>query len=174
MKLATVSAFVLSLVLASTAFAQTISFDFDRSISFGAYKTYAWVAGTNVPDQLVHRRLVSAVDAQLAMKGLRQVESGEADVLVAYHASFDKDLQVTGFGTGWGGYRFGAYRSGTVRAEEILVGTMIVDIVDAATSTIVWRGTATKDIDVDAKPEKRDKNIAKTAEKLFKHYPPAQ
>ena len=49
---------------------------------------------------------------------------------------------------------------------------MVIDMVDAKTSTIVWRGTATKDIDVNAKPDKRDKNIAKTAQKLFKHYPP--
>ena len=44
--------------------------------------------------------------------------------------------------------------------------------VDARTKTIVWRGTATKDIDVNANPDKRDKNIAKTTEKLFKSYPP--
>jgi hypothetical protein len=35
----------------------------------------------------------------------------------------------------------------------------------------VWRGTATKDIDVNAKPDKRDKSITKAAEKLFKNYP---
>lgn len=42
---------------------------------------------------------------------------------------------------------------------------------DARTRTIVWRGSATRDIDVNAKPDKRDENINKTAAKLFKHYP---
>lgn len=174
MRLATVTAALAGmLMLGATAFAQTISFDFDRSVRFGGFKTYAWVPGTNVPDQLVHRRIVDAVDVQLALKGLNKVHEGnQPDLLIAYHASFDKDLQITGFGSGWGGYRFGGSRSGSARAEEILVGTMVIDIVDAKTSTIVWRGTATKDIDVAAKPEKRDKNITKTAQKLFKHYPP--
>src|SRR5262245_58055195 len=173
MRLVTIAAAVFALALSTVANAQTINFDFDKSVSFGGFKTYAWVPGTNVPDQLVHNRLVNAVDVQLALKGMTKVHSDtKPDVLIAYHASFDKDLQITGFGTGWGGYRFGGMRSGQARAEEILVGTMVVDIVDAKTNNIVWRGTATKDIDVNAKPEKRDKNINKTAEKLFKNYPP--
>jgi hypothetical protein len=65
-------------------------------------------------------------------------------------------------------------RSGTARAEEILVGSLVIDVVDARTRTIVWRGMASKDIDVDASAEKRDKNINKAAEKLFKNYPPKQ
>jgi hypothetical protein len=32
---------------------------------------------------------------------------------------------------------------------------------------------ATRDLDVKATPEQREKNINKAVEKLFKHYPPA-
>jgi hypothetical protein len=99
---------------------------------------------------------------------------GTPDVLVAYHASFDRDLQINGFSSGWGGYRFGGTRTGSARAEEILVGTLAVDIVNAATKTIVWRGMATKEVDVKANPDKREKNINKAAEKLFKNYPAAK
>lgn len=174
MKLMTVAAALLGVALSTTAsFAQSITFDFDRSVHFAGFRTYAWVPGTNVPDQLVHRRIVNAVDVQMALKGLTQVHEGtKPDLLLAYHASFEQDLQITGFGSGWGGYRFGGARSGTARAEEILVGTLVIDLVDARNNTIVWRGTATKDIDVKASADKRDKNITKTAQKLFKHYPP--
>lgn len=169
----TFAALVATLALATAAFAQTISFDFDKSVNFAGYRTYAWAQGTNVPDALVHQRVVNAVDAQMAMKGLRRVQGDVTpDVLVAYHAAFDKTLQITGFGSGWGGYRFAGSRTASARAEEIVVGTMIVDIVDTTTRTIVWRGTATKDVDMNAKPEKRDRNISRTAEKLFKNYPP--
>ena len=58
--------------------------------------------------------------------------------------------------------------------DEILVGTLVVDVVDAKTKTIVWRGTATKDVDTKASAEKRDKNINRAAEKLFKNYPPVK
>jgi hypothetical protein len=159
----------------TVAFAQSVTYDFDSTADFSRLKRYAWVPGTNLSDELNHKRVVSALDAQLAAKGLSRVEAAtEADVLVAYHASFDRDLQLSGFSSGWGGYRFGPARSGSARMEAILVGTLAVDIVDAASKTIVWRGIATKDIDVTASPEKRDKNIKRAVEKLFKNYPPTK
>jgi hypothetical protein len=165
-----------SLVILSTiTFAQSVMFDFDKTTDFSKLKTYAWVRGTSVPDALNHQRIVSAVDTQLRMKGFVQVDaSANPDVLVAYHASFDRDLQITGFSSGWGGYRFAGSRSGTARTEEILTGTLVIDMVNAGTETIVWRGIATKEVDVDAKPEKRDKDINRAAEKIFKNYPPVK
>lgn len=156
---------------AVTLTAQNITFDFDKTANFAGFKTYAWTRGTVVNDALNHKRIVSAIDTQLVQRGLAQVESG-SDILVAYHASFDRDLQVNGFATGWGPYRFGPSASGYARTEQILVGTLAVDIVDARTKTIVWRGVASKDINVNAKPQERDKNINRAAAKLFKNYPP--
>lgn len=111
------------------------------------------VQGTTLSDQFNHARVVSAVGAQLAAKGLKQ---------------------ITGFSTGWGPYRFGADRSGTARTEEILTGTLAVDLVDSRTRTIVWRGIASKEVDVKADPRKRERNINRTAERLFKNYPPVR
>jgi hypothetical protein len=163
-----------SLVLASTiTFAQNVTVDFDRTVDFSKLRTYSWVRGTPISDPLNDKRIVGAVDTQLSLKGLSKVEqSTSPDLFVAYHATFDRDLQINGFSSGWGGYRFGGTRTGTARAEEILVGTLVIDVVDAKGKTIVWRGMATQDIDVKASAEKRDKNINKTAEKLFKNYPP--
>jgi hypothetical protein len=163
------------LLTATAARAQTVTYDYDKAAPFSAFRTYAWVPGTSVPDPLIDKRIVAAIDGELAAKGLRKVDTAaDADVVVAYHASFDTNLQITGFGSGWGAYRFGGTRSGTARAEEILVGTLIVDVVDARSRTIVWRGSATKDVNLKADPEKRDKNIARAAAKLFKHYPPRE
>ncbi len=160
------------IVSASKVSAQDVSHDYDLDAPFSSYKTYAWVPGHNLEDGFNHRRIVGAIDSQLALKGLRQVAvTDNPDVLVAYHASFNKNLQVTGFSSGWGGYRF-ASKSTTARAEEIVIGTLVVDVVQASNRTIVWRGTATKELDPRASPEKREKNINKAAEKLFKAYPP--
>jgi hypothetical protein len=162
------------MMLGTVAIAQNVSYDFDKSADFSKFKSYTWVRGTNLNDALNHGRIVRAVDAQLAARGFSKVDSpANADVLVAYHASFDKNLQINGFSSGFGGYRFGGMRTGTATAEEITVGTLAVDIVDAKTKTIVWRGMATKEVDPKASPEKRDKNINRAAEKIFKNYPPA-
>ena len=165
----------LALMLGTIAFAQSVTYDFDRATDFSRFKTYAWVRGTNVNDELSHKRIVRAVESQLALHGMSQAAAGEQpDVLIAYHATFDKNLQINGFSSGWGPYRFGGMRSGTATAEEILIGTLAVDVVNAQTNTIVWRGMATKEIDVKANADKRDKNINKAAEKIFKNYPPKQ
>ena len=164
---------VTTVVFGTIALAQDISFDFDRATDFSAFKRYAWVRGTAIADELNHNRIVGAVNTQLASKGLLQVQPADSpDVLVAYHANFDRHLQITGFTSGWGGYRFAGSRTGTARTEQIVVGTLIVDVVNARTRTIVWRGIATRDVDVSANGDKREKNINTAAEKLFKNYPP--
>ena len=60
------------------AFAQEVRFDYDRSANFSAYKTYEWVdyKPVQIGDELMDRDIKRAVDAQLAEKGLRRVESG--------------------------------------------------------------------------------------------------
>lgn len=167
-KLATIA----SLTLSSAASAQGVSYDYDKGTDFSKLKTYAWVSGTNLRDELNHKRIMDAVDAQLVAKGFTRVDpSANPDVLVAYHASFNQNLEINGFSSGWGGYRWGAARSGSARVDQITTGTLVVDIVNAKSKTIVWRGVATKELDEKASPEKRDKNINKAAEKMFKNYP---
>ena len=164
---------LLTLSGAVIAPAQEISYDYDQSADFNAFRTYAWVRGTELDDELNHKRIVDALDAGLAAEGLSKVEAtADPDLLVAYHARFGRDLEIQGFSSGWGPYRFGANRYGSARVDEILVGTLVVDMVDAETNDIVWRGTATKEIDTDASPEKREKNIRRAVEKILDKYPP--
>jgi hypothetical protein len=173
MRWATLAATAMLAGLVSTGSAQEVTYDYDRSADFSRLKTYAWVDGTVLRDELNHKRIMEAVDRQLAAKGMRRVDaSADPDVLVAYHALFDREVEIRGFSSGWAGYRYGGHRSGSARVEEILVGILTVDVIDARTKSIVWRGMATKNVDVNAKPEKRDKNLNKAAEKLFKNYPP--
>jgi hypothetical protein len=159
-------------LLATTGFAQEVSYDYDRTADFTKLKTYAWTGGRKLNDELNHKRIVAAIDAQLAVKGLGKVEpNASPDVLVTYDIGFARDLQIRGYQSGWAGYRTGA-RYGSARTEQILVGALAVDLMDAKTRSTLWHATATRDVDADADPEKREKNINKTAEKLFEKFPP--
>ena len=161
-------------LLTTTAAAQEVSYDFDKSADFSALQSYTWVRGTPVNDEFNHRRIVDAIDAQLATKGLHPVAGNRGpDVLVAYHAVFARDLEVHAMSSGWGGYRLAPSRTGSARVEEVVVGTLVVDVIDARTGATLWRGVVSREIDVKASPEKREKNIDRATEKLFKHYPPA-
>ena len=161
---------IATLLFAVAARAQSVTYDMDSTAAFGSYRTYAWVRGTEVAGDWNHNRIIRAVNTQLALRGMLQVEADQnPDVLVRYHAAFDRSVQITGSVSG--PFLFPAGRTGSARAEEIMVGTLAVDVIDGRTRRIVWRAVATKDIDVAAEPQRREKNINRTAEKLFKKYP---
>jgi len=60
----------------------------------------------------------------------------------------------------------------TATTSTIYVGSVALDMYDAAAKKLVWRGLASKQIDKKASPEKRQKNLDKGAAKLLKKYPP--
>lgn len=163
-----------AVLLATAAMAQDVTYNFARETDFSAYKTYKWVEMRGQPlDELTENQLKSAVDAELATKGLRKVESDDADLLVGLQFAIRQEQSITAYNTGWGyggGWRGGGIS--TAQTETILVGSVVLDCYDQAKKQLVWRGTATKTIDVNAKPDKRQNNIDKAMKKLLKNYPP--
>jgi Domain of unknown function (DUF4136) len=162
--------------------AQKVSYDYDKTASFAAFKTYAHKDGTKVGQQLIDDRIVAAIDAQLAEKGLTKVESNP-DVFVIYHTTFDKQKDISTFSSGYGGgygpygYRYGGGWAGgttTTSVRDILMGTLVIDVADAKKGELAWRGMGVKEVDTQAKPEKRDKSINNAVKKIFKNYPPKQ
>jgi hypothetical protein len=170
------TALIAALVLAPVALlAQKTSFDYDKTASFATFKTYALKDGTKVGDPLIDNRIVAAIESELAAKGLKP-SAAKPDVTVIYHVAFDKKKDITAFSTGGGpyGYRWGGGWGGTtdVRVNEILVGTLVIDVADATKNEVVWRGMGVKEVDVQAKADKRDKNINAAVKKILKDFPP--
>jgi hypothetical protein len=50
-------------------------------------------------------------------------------------------------------------------------GTLVVDLIDAASEDLVWRGVASAAIQKD--PNKGEKQLRKAATRMFKDFPPA-
>ena len=156
------------LLLSTSAWAQDVTYDYDKSANFAALTRYVWANGDRVGDDLNHQRIVSAVDSQLAVKGVHKVDAAAgADLLVAYHVVVTHDVAVSG-------NRARLARWASARVEAVPVGALMVEIVNAKSRATVWRGTVSQDLDPKAGPEQREKNLNKAVEKLFKHYPPAK
>ena len=156
------------------AFAQKTSYDYDKTANFGAFKTYGLKDGTKVGDPLIDGRIAAAIESELTAKGLTKNDAAP-DVNVVYHIAFDKQKDISSWSTGGGpyGYRWGGgWGTTEVRVSEILVGTLVIDMADAKKSELVWRGIGVKEVDTQAKPEKRDKNITGAVQKILKNYPP--
>ena len=174
---ALLTAAAIVLLAPTLALAQKTSFDFDKTTDFSKFKTYTLKDGTKVNDPLVHNRIVAAIEAEMVAKGLSKNDA-MPDVVVVYHIAFDKKQDITTFSSGYGGYGpygygwGGGWGTTDVRVNEILVGTLVVDVAEAAKKAIVWRGMGVKEVDVQAKAEKRDKNIASAVKKILKDFPP--
>jgi hypothetical protein len=161
------------------AMAQKVSYDFDKGADFSTYKTYDLKVGTPVGQELIDDRIIAAINAQMAAKGL--TKSATPDVAVVYHVAFDKQKDISTFSSGYGGgygpygYGYGGGWAGgttTTSVRDILVGTLVIDVADVKTKQVVWRGMGVKEVDTQAKPEKRDKSINNAVTKIFKNYPP--
>jgi hypothetical protein len=54
---------------------------------------------------------------------------------------------------------------------DVPMGTVMIDVVDVKTDTLVWRGIASDTLSTNPTPEKSEKRINKAMAKLFTKYP---
>ncbi len=169
-------AFVLigMILLAGTLSAQQVKTDYDRGRNFAQYKTYSWEQ-IKTKDGLDVDRIKTAVNAALAAKGWTLVDSGGDVSIVAMEMTRDQQTLNTfydGFGGGWGWRRFGGggFGDATTTTETYKVGTLVVDLFDTKTKTLIWRGSSSDTLSNNS--NKNIKNLDKGVEKMFKQFPP--
>ena len=174
--------YVLLSVIAAYGYAQDVRYNFAAGEDFSRYKTYKWVQLQKAErlNQLADQQLKTAVDAELATKGLTKVDSDTADLYIAYQPSISQEKEFTsfntdwGYGPGWGRGWYGGMGSGMTSGETstIHIGHIDLDMYASAEKKLIWRGTVSKALDSRAKPEKQQKNLQKALKKLLKNYPP--
>jgi hypothetical protein len=74
------------------------------------------------------------------------------------------------FGGGWRWRGFGGFGESTTTFDTYKVGTLVVDLFDAKTKTLVWRGVSSSMLS--DKSDKNIKNLNKGVQKMFQHFPP--
>ena len=161
----TVIAFTL---LAAALAVASVSVDYEKTVDFQKYKSFSWREGTPAPSSISEKRIRNTVTAELETKGLAATE-GEADLYVITHAKLDVQKHISGTTTGYGYHRSG-FSTTSMRVHEVPVGTLVVDLVDAESNDLVWRGIATATLST--KPEKNEKKLKKVTRKMFKEFPP--
>jgi hypothetical protein len=162
----------LALFLANASFAQQVKTDYDRAANFSQYKTYSWEK-VQTPDPLWVDRIKAAVDAALAAKGWTQVESGGDISIIAIEINRDHQTLNTYYDDFGGGRRwrgFGGFGESTTTSDTYTVGTLVVDLFDAKTKNLVWRGVSSGMLS--DKSDKNIKSLNRGVQKLFQHFPP--
>ncbi len=164
--------FICLLVIASlttVALAAKVSTDYDHSANFGSYKTYSWTK-VETANSIWDARVKDAVDKELAAKGWTEVPSG-GDVSLAAVETTRTQQQLNTYYDGFGGRRFGGFGNATTIVEHYKVGTLVVDMFDAGSKNLIWRGSASDTLS--GNPEKNTKNLDKGVQKMFSHFSPS-
>jgi hypothetical protein len=164
------------LLIAACAAPIYTNFDYDRDADFSRYRTFQWYDPPQEDPQnirqaqqrspLEDKRIKSVVNGHLTKKGLGLVDKN-ADLFVAYYTSAEAGTDISSSGYGYG-------FSGTTTVRNYEQGTFILDLIDAGTQQLVWRGTAEGAFDEKKmSPEYIDSKIKEAIEKLMKNYPPS-
>src|SRR5258707_11157489 len=142
------------LLSVSAVLGQDVRYDFDKDKDFSKYKTYKWVAikGADQPDGLTSKQITSAIDAELATKGLTKTEADTADLYIGYQTAIGQEKEFTSYNTGWGygggwggGWYGGGGKSTTYGSTSpVFVGQLDVWMYDPAPKKSVLCGGGTK------------------------------
>jgi len=162
-----------ALVLAGCASMQIGSY-VGRGVDFAQYRSYAWAASDRLStgdprldnNPFFQARLQGDVEKQLANRGFEKREAGTPDLVVHYHASVTQQINVDGVDSD-----FGYCERGECQPFVYEAGTIVLDLVDARTNKLVWRGWAKESVegaidDQDLMERNVDEAVTRILEKL--------
>jgi hypothetical protein len=162
--------------------AQKVKIEFDQEADFSRVRSYEW-RDHPVFEKHPELKEVYATGIQIVLtngnsllmkQGLKPADS-QPDVYVTFflHATTGHDVRYVDYG-GWWGAGYGWYGPPswtTVEIDNFLSGMLVMDIVDAKTSRLLWRaycGDKVRDF------ANRHKNINDMLKKALRQFPPKQ
>jgi hypothetical protein len=153
----------------------TVGTDYDPAANFSQYKTFTIMPLTQFEKiPLTADRIKAAITQALQARGLQPV-SEAADLQIEVFAKLSQETQATTTGAGgYGGWGYRGWGGGmsTTTVQNVAVGTLVVDLVDAKTNKPVWRGTASDTLDPKSTGEQKQEALNYAMNKMFEKYPP--
>jgi hypothetical protein len=160
---------VLGCLALAAAFGQKIQIESDSSVDFGGFKTFSIREGRlNSKDpalnsELIRKRVDASIQKYLGAKGLTPAPPGSAALFVRYTLGSARRTEVERYPAGWRGWGTRVVR---VPYTE---GTLVIDLRDPSTRSLVWRAIAREEKRDASKIESRLDDMVR---KSFDKYPP--
>jgi hypothetical protein len=161
-------AFGLSALCVTHVFAQKITTEFDESVDFSKVKTFAVRDGRlnsrspALNSELTKKRIQSEIERALTAKGLTP-STERSDLNVFYTFGAQRRVETETYPAGWRGL---GTRVARVPYAE---GTLVIDLRDPTTKSLVWRGIATEE---ESDPAKLSDKLDDMIKKSVARYPP--
>ena len=145
--------------------------DYDKDVNLQQYSTYKWAGireleSRNNPlyyNELNDKRIREAVDNELTSRGY--IQADDAELILHYHIVVEDQHMIINepYGT------YGPYWTRQQAVIQYKEGSIIIDIMEASTNSLAWRGWATSVIN--GTPDINEKLIRNSIVKLFRKYP---
>jgi hypothetical protein len=158
--------------------------DYEPGTDFSAYRTFAWNSAAQPPtgdiridNPLLDGRIREAVEQALTRNGFHEIDQDGADLLVEYGLTarpkiHSPSLSIgTGFGI-WSGGTFGGISVGTPVGGSHEEGVLVIDLYDAKTGRLIWRGSGAGQLNWQASPAKKTEEINTLVDKVLEQFPP--
>jgi len=152
----------------------TVKSDYNPNVDFSSYKTYHWIDFVKMNDDdltqnpLLRQRIVSCVDAELLKKGFILSDANEVDFFVVVHGLRRENVDISDWG---GGYQYDPLWGG-VEVSHVTQGTIVIDVVDAKSDELIWRGLGTCVIKDCSDTENLQKVANLFVSKVLSDFPP--
>ena len=144
------------------AAATTTSVEYDSRVDFSRYETWSWHRAVTPAGNLVtDKRIREAIEKGLAARGISRVDR-DGTLLVVYHASKTIEIELTPIKSG--------IASTPTRIRYVEKGSLVVDLLDAASGDVVWRGHAAGALRFG--PGEIAEQVKTAVEKLLESFPP--
>ena len=162
-----------------SAFAQKVTFDFDKDTDFSVAKTYSWIKGTPASNPNLDLYIMAVGDHQLTQKGLTKVEAKDADLLVTYHAASNTDINVSVLDNAAYAFSLGLPATTVVtwtlppqstNSRYIHKGNLAFEIIDRKRHQLIWTGSTR--LKLDQKRSKALDQLDKALISVLDGYPP--
>ena len=157
----------LVLALSVVAGAQQVEVNYNHNQNFANFHTYAWATNNSnqIQNSILAQTAKQDIDSALQSKGLQMVdESQNPDLLVLANGGMKQQTSYNATGMRGIGGGFG-----TISPEQSEQGTLIVDLHEAKTKSLVWRGIAQNTLS--SKGNKNQQMVGKAIQKMFKQWP---
>ena len=157
--------------------------DYDKSVNFDQYKTFALYNSDSIHDAispLNQQRILAAIKSEMAKKGFQE-NTGTPDVLVNVTAILQNRVAVSsttdyyGYGGTYRPYYWGGGMGSSTtnyNVQHYKDGSLIIDVIDASSKKLIWQGIGNKEIDKPAKDP--DAAISKAVASIMESFPPGK
>lgn len=142
--------------------------NYEPEYNFSTLKTYSWFKGEarrNDPlniDPAIRIPYMRSVETVLQGKGFQLAEGATSDFVISMYGRTESSYRYSG----------GALSIESVEVGNVWEGTLVIEITDPETETLIWNCKASRGIRRGLDPKQRDSYSLKIAKRVLKKFPP--